>query len=62
MSSDEELSEAGDGLPNLGEYEGGRNEKDERHGEGKATLPNGDTYEGSYENGQRCGEGEYRFV
>ncbi|KAF7233941.1 hypothetical protein EG68_12403 [Paragonimus skrjabini miyazakii] len=45
----------------LGEYEGGRNERDERHGYGKAILPNGDTYEGYYENGKRHGEGVYRF-
>lgn len=47
--------------PYLGEYEGPRNEKDERHGHGKATLPNGDTYEGMYENGKRHGQGVYRF-
>ena len=44
------------------EYEGSRNEKDERHGQGKATLPNGDTYEGLYENGKRHGQGVYRYV
>ncbi|KAH3699176.1 radial spoke head 1 homolog isoform X2 [Dreissena polymorpha] len=47
--------------PYLGEYEGPRNDKDERHGQGKATLPNGDTYEGMYENGKRHGRGVYRF-
>ena len=36
-------------------YEGDRNDSGERHGQGKATLPNGDVYEGSYENGQRHG-------
>ena len=36
-------------------YEGDRNNEGERHGLGKATLPNGDVYEGSYENGQRHG-------
>ncbi|XP_038616301.1 radial spoke head 1 homolog [Tachyglossus aculeatus] len=45
----------------LGEYEGDRNEAGERHGHGKARLPNGDTYEGRYENGKRCGQGTYRF-
>ncbi|CAH8653623.1 unnamed protein product [Dicrocoelium dendriticum] len=45
----------------LGEYEGGRNEREERHGYGKAILPNGDTYEGMYENGKRQGQGVYRF-
>ncbi|OAF71302.1 Radial spoke head 1 [Intoshia linei] len=47
--------------PYLGEYEGERNQKDERHGRGKAILPNGDTYEGDYENGQRNGTGIYKF-
>jgi len=47
--------------PYLGTYEGDRNEELERHGEGKATLPNGDTYEGSYEHGLRHGHGTYRF-
>ncbi|KAJ8246706.1 hypothetical protein GJAV_G00254500 [Gymnothorax javanicus] len=46
---------------NLGEYEGERNEAGERHGVGKAVLPNGDTYQGSYENGKRGGQGTYRF-
>ena len=32
-------------------YEGERNESNERHGFGKATLPVGDTYEGYYQNG-----------
>ncbi|XP_060577764.1 radial spoke head 1 homolog isoform X2 [Ruditapes philippinarum] len=58
MGSEEMDEEQG---PYLGEYEGGRNERDERHGQGKATLPNGDTYEGMYENGKRHGHGIYRF-
>ncbi|XP_070201300.1 radial spoke head 1 homolog isoform X2 [Littorina saxatilis] len=58
MGSEEMEEEQG---PYLGEYEGGRNEREERHGEGKATLPNGDTYEGLYENGKRHGQGVYRF-
>ncbi|XP_047465892.1 radial spoke head 1 homolog isoform X1 [Mugil cephalus] len=45
----------------LGKYEGGRNEEGERHGFGKALLPNGDIYEGEYENGKRHGQGTYRF-
>ncbi|XP_074519747.1 radial spoke head 1 homolog isoform X3 [Halichoeres trimaculatus] len=45
----------------LGEYEGDRNEAGERHGAGRAVLPNGDVYQGQYENGQRHGEGTYRF-
>lgn len=40
----------------LQEYEGARNENGERHGLGKARLPNGDTYEGSYEFGKRHGQ------
>jgi len=44
------------------EYEGGRNENDERHGFGKATLANQDTYEGLYEKGKRHGQGTYRYI
>ena len=43
----------------LGTYDGDRNEKGERHGYGKATLPNGDTYEGDYQNGKRHGNGTW---
>ncbi|XP_058963268.1 radial spoke head 1 homolog [Pocillopora verrucosa] len=46
----------------LGEYEGERNEKDERHGFGRALLPNGDEYEGDYKNGKRNGNGKYTFL
>merc|ERR1712226_1417977 len=53
IGSDEFEEEQG---PYLGDYEGERNERDERHGHGKATLPNGDTYEGMYENGKRSGQ------
>ena len=42
------------------EYEGGRNDKDQRHGRGKARLPNGDTYEGMYDCGTRNGMGTYK--
>ncbi|XP_026506789.1 radial spoke head 1 homolog [Terrapene carolina triunguis] len=45
----------------LGEYEGERNAAGERHGHGRARLPNGDTYEGEYANGVRNGRGTYRF-
>ncbi|XP_048825920.1 radial spoke head 1 homolog [Brienomyrus brachyistius] len=45
----------------LGEYHGDRNEIGERHGVGKAVLPNGDTYHGVYENGKRSGTGTYLF-
>ncbi|XP_055975564.1 radial spoke head 1 homolog [Sorex fumeus] len=55
----EELEEEGEN--DLGEYEGARNESGERHGHGKARLPNGDTYEGSYEFGKRHGQGVYKF-
>lgn len=47
---------------NLGVYEGERNQKEERHGKGKATLPNGDIYEGEYENGKRHGYGIYKYA
>ncbi|XP_059777616.1 radial spoke head 1 homolog isoform X2 [Balaenoptera ricei] len=50
----EELEEEGEN--DLGEYEGERNEAGERHGHGKARLPNGDTYEGKYEHGKRHGQ------
>lgn len=44
----------------FGSYEGERNENEERHGKGKAILPNGDVYEGEYVNGKRHGHGVYR--
>ncbi|KGL98344.1 Radial spoke head 1, partial [Charadrius vociferus] len=43
------------------EYDGERNSEGERHGRGKARLPNGDTYDGEYEHGFRSGQGTYRF-
>ena len=46
----------------LGTYEGDRNEEEERHGFGRALLPNGDQYEGEYEKGKRHGSGIYTFV
>lgn len=60
MSSDEESVED-EGAPYLGEYEGDRNENEERHGKGKAKLPNGDIYEGEYLHGKRHGHGTYKF-
>lgn len=42
-------------------YEGERNEKGERHGSGKALLPNGDMYVGEYRDGLRHGKGVYVF-
>lgn len=38
------------------EYDGERNSEGERHGRGKARLPNGDTYDGEYEHGFRSGQ------
>lgn len=38
------------------EYDGERNAEGERHGRGKARLPNGDTYDGEYERGFRNGQ------
>ena len=46
----------------LGKYSGERNEKEERHGQGQAVLPNGDEYEGEYHNGERHGFGKYTFL
>ena len=43
------------------QYTGDRNNEGERHGFGKAILPNGDTYEGEYDHGKRHGYGTYRF-
>ncbi|KAM9565397.1 radial spoke head 1 homolog [Guaruba guarouba] len=57
----EESSEEGEAEDILGEYEGERNAEGERHGCGKARLPNGDTYNGEYEHGLRNGQGTYRF-
>ncbi|XP_072541245.1 radial spoke head 1 homolog isoform X2 [Salminus brasiliensis] len=45
----------------IGEYEGERNEAGERHGSGRAVLPNGDIYEGLYKHGERSGRGTYKF-
>nr|CAD7400991.1 unnamed protein product [Timema cristinae] len=43
------------------EYEGERNDSNQRHGQGRALLPNGDVYEGKYRNGKRHGRGLYVF-
>ena len=43
------------------EYEGERNELGERHGTGRAVLPNGDIYEGKYAHGQRHGKVSLNF-
>ncbi|KAI3364892.1 hypothetical protein L3Q82_001075 [Scortum barcoo] len=54
--SDAGSDEFDDEHSKLGEYEGDRNEAGERHGVGKAVLPNGDVYQGQYENGKRQGQ------
>ena len=33
-----------------------------RHGEGSATFPNGDTYKGSFADGARSGQGAYSYA
>ncbi|KAG7205041.1 hypothetical protein KM043_005422 [Ampulex compressa] len=56
------LGERGEEEANpLGVYEGERNKKGERHGSGKALLPNGDMYVGRYCEGLRHGKGVYVF-
>lgn len=63
MSFSAEDSEEAVTMPTYqGTYEGDRNENEERHGFGKALLPNGDEYEGQYQNGKRHGSGMYTFV
>lgn len=57
--SDEEMDSENEVLPYT--YEGDRNENGERHGKGKARLPNGDIYEGQYKHGYRNGYGKYVF-
>ena len=59
--SDSEYGEDETDVMYMGEYEGERNEAGERHGLGKATLKNGDVYEGQYIKGLREGEGTYKF-
>ncbi|KAG7331165.1 hypothetical protein KOW79_005134 [Hemibagrus wyckioides] len=59
--SDIGSEEFDDEQPFHGEYEGERNEAGERHGAGRAVLPNGDIYQGMYEHGKRSGQGTYRF-
>jgi len=43
------------------EYDGERNSEGERHGRGKAQLPNGDTYDGEYEHGLRSGQVRWKW-
>ncbi|XP_077959197.1 radial spoke head 1 homolog isoform X1 [Gasterosteus aculeatus] len=59
--SDVGSEEFDDARSKLGEYAGGRNEAGERHGAGRAALPNGDVYHGGYAGGSRHGQGTYRF-
>jgi len=58
---DDDMGEDEDQGPYIGEYEGERNEKEERHGQGKTILPNKDLYQGSYVHGKRDGYGVYKF-
>ena len=46
--SDDESMRGSTAEDDLGHYEGDRNDDGERHGDGKATFRNGDTFEGSY--------------
>lgn len=41
-------------------YDGDYNERNQRHGHGRAEFTNGDRYEGAYANGKRNGFGVYR--
>lgn len=45
-------------------YEGEKKDGDAtlQHGKGKATYPNGDEYEGEYQEGKRHGQGTYRWI
>ena len=45
----------------VGLYNGARNEENQRHGFGEATLKNGDEYTGEYRAGKRHGFGRYKF-
>ena len=51
-SSDEDSRGDGTDKVNLGKYVGDRNEEEQRHGIGQATLSNGDVYDGEYRNGK----------
>ncbi|KAL7747632.1 hypothetical protein RI367_006921 [Sorochytrium milnesiophthora] len=48
-------------VPSIGTYDGERSATGERHGQGTATFPNGDTYHGMYYNGRRHGHGVYSW-
>ncbi|XP_070551298.1 radial spoke head 1 homolog [Ptychodera flava] len=61
MSEFSDFGEEEASIGYLGEYEGERNTRDERHGKGRATFAKGDVYDGMYEHGKRHGQGLYRF-
>jgi len=44
-----------------GRYEGERNEAFEKHGQGKLTYANGDTYVGEWKNNKKDGKGTYLY-
>lgn len=44
-----------------GRYEGERNEAGEKHGQGKLTYANGDTYVGEWKNNKKDGKGTYLY-
>lgn len=43
-------------------YSGERDAEGRRHGQGTAVLPNGDSYNGTYEQGLRQGSGKYTWA
>merc|ERR1711898_34502 len=55
--------EEGDTGPKY-QYEGDKKDGDAtlQHGKGKAVYPNGDEYEGEYQEGKRHGQGVYKWV
>ena len=61
MSDVDSETEVKEEEPTIGVYEGGRNELTQRHGNGKMTFVNGDTYEGEYVEGKRRGHGVYKW-
>ncbi|KAL0210337.1 hypothetical protein RCL1_004773 [Eukaryota sp. TZLM3-RCL] len=54
-------SESEERTIDVGTYEGERDERARRHGQGKCTYANNDTYEGSYSEGKRSGSGTYTW-
>jgi radial spoke head protein 1 len=43
-------------------YDGEYNENGQRHGQGKVTLSNGDTYEGLWKDGMKHGDGRFDYA